>query len=497
MRKNKFASHVAKVTGFSALMHRIQLRRRPLRVITYHSILSSESLYHQLCMLKDLRFFPLAVEDFLTTQWHRNQEGIPLLVTFDDGTEDHLRHGVPALEKAGMKGIFFIIADRVGRKGYMQAHHLRELAAAGHLVGSHSFTHPRFSAINRDEMKKELVDSRKLLEDMTGKPVETFAFPYGRLGDFNFAAVEEVFSAGYKFCFSAVRGWNQNPGAGSFLFRDSLQPEWSKNETAFFMSGAAQFVYHGMVKVRDLSMSVMPLGFEYAFYPRWRGVARLLIALTGLVDLPARVRFQRALKELKKNRVEVLVDIGTGLGLFPFYVVRRRFAKKAMGIEINPEAVVQAREVARRLENIRVHFEEKDIEKDALGYGFADCVVCLETLQYMQDPFEALNRMVALLTDGGLLLLRFHEKDVRDRDLFRRNTVSGEEVAEHLKTQGMTIYTFQRGPGRVMRSLFQMFDASLKFRPLLLLYPLMVAFSRFLPYGNAGEYVFIKARKKS
>jgi peptidoglycan/xylan/chitin deacetylase (PgdA/CDA1 family) len=74
---------------------------------------------------------------------------------------------------------------------------LRELEAAGISVEGHSVTHPRFSTLGEEEIRHELEESKRLLEDALDKRVDLFAYPYGDVG----LASGVVERAGYRAAF--------------------------------------------------------------------------------------------------------------------------------------------------------------------------------------------------------------------------------------------------------------------------------------------------------
>ena len=56
---------------------------------------------------------------------------------------------------------------------------LRDVAAAGFEIGSHTFTHARLDRTPPDRLNYEIADSRRALEDGVGARVSTFAYPFG------------------------------------------------------------------------------------------------------------------------------------------------------------------------------------------------------------------------------------------------------------------------------------------------------------------------------
>ena len=72
-----------------------------------------------------------------------------VMLTFDDGGISAYTKIFPILENAGMIGHFFIIGDRVGKKNFVSESHLREMRSCGHIIGTHSFSHPlRISSLS-------------------------------------------------------------------------------------------------------------------------------------------------------------------------------------------------------------------------------------------------------------------------------------------------------------------------------------------------------------
>jgi peptidoglycan/xylan/chitin deacetylase (PgdA/CDA1 family) len=56
---------------------------------------------------------------------------------------------------------------------------LRELAAAGHVIGAHTRTHPVLTALVPDAAREEIRVSKSELESILQRPVEHFAYPFG------------------------------------------------------------------------------------------------------------------------------------------------------------------------------------------------------------------------------------------------------------------------------------------------------------------------------
>src|SRR5436305_2810450 len=139
--------------------------RPPVPILNYHSVapggdeftVAPEEFEHQLDFLVSAGLRTVSLDDLVQ---HRDvSRGIVL--TFDDGTEDALTRVLPALQKRGMRGTFFIITGFVGRPGFLTWDGVRALAAAGMEIGSHTVDHERLGDLSPDRVRTELVESKR------------------------------------------------------------------------------------------------------------------------------------------------------------------------------------------------------------------------------------------------------------------------------------------------------------------------------------------------
>jgi peptidoglycan/xylan/chitin deacetylase (PgdA/CDA1 family) len=104
----------------------------------------------------------------------------PFLVTVDDGGISYYTHIAEALERHGWRGHCFVSTDYIGTRGFLDAAQIRELDRRGHLIGSHSASHPpRISACRFDQIVREWRRSRARLEDILGHRVSAGSVPGG------------------------------------------------------------------------------------------------------------------------------------------------------------------------------------------------------------------------------------------------------------------------------------------------------------------------------
>jgi peptidoglycan/xylan/chitin deacetylase (PgdA/CDA1 family) len=82
---------------------------------------------------------------------------------------------------------------------------LREMESSGIEVGSHTVTHPVLTHVTADQLRRELEDSRRRLEDMLGHRVTLFCYPNGA---YNRIVRDAVARAGYRLAVTTDNGLN-------------------------------------------------------------------------------------------------------------------------------------------------------------------------------------------------------------------------------------------------------------------------------------------------
>ena len=104
----------------------------------------------------------------------------PFAISFDDGGWSFYSVIAPILAAYGWRAHCFVTTGQLGKAGFLKARHVREIHAAGHLVGSHSATHPpRIDRCNREQLLAEWSRSKATLEDIIGDEVCVGSVPGG------------------------------------------------------------------------------------------------------------------------------------------------------------------------------------------------------------------------------------------------------------------------------------------------------------------------------
>jgi peptidoglycan/xylan/chitin deacetylase (PgdA/CDA1 family) len=190
--------------------------KRHVAIVMYHAIdprphpyaVRPQSFRRQIALLAErYRVIPLRalVEPGL-------DDGVPeVVITFDDAYRDVLEYAYPVLEGLRLPWTVFVPTAFIGGtngwdagvtgvqpRAIMSADELAALARAPRVeLGSHSVDHRRIAALPPTEMQRQVRESKAALEAL-GATVTSFAYPYGRLGDFSAASTRTLAQAGYR-----------------------------------------------------------------------------------------------------------------------------------------------------------------------------------------------------------------------------------------------------------------------------------------------------------
>ncbi len=159
----------------------------------------------------------------------------PILITFDDSWGSQYTNAFPIMQKYGFTGVLYTVVSYINKPSgldtdpdYLTTDQLKEMAAAGWEIGSHTETHPDLIT-DLPTLRYEIVQSRKDLQTMLGIPILTFAYPFGDAGS---AAVDYVHFAGYIAAMGA-NGFSPDQGPGNLFMLQRSEIRGSEDAKTF------------------------------------------------------------------------------------------------------------------------------------------------------------------------------------------------------------------------------------------------------------------------
>lgn len=174
----------------------------PIATFKAHMKMLADSGYHTI--LPDQLMAYLTTGAALPTK--------PIMLTFDDTDLDQFTIADPELKKYHYKAVYFVMTVSLGRPHYMTTDMVKKLSDEGNVIGSHTWDHHMVSKYNHVNVQKlangktktvddwvEQIDKpTKKLEEITGKKMDYFAYPFGI---WNKAAIPELKKRGFKAAF--------------------------------------------------------------------------------------------------------------------------------------------------------------------------------------------------------------------------------------------------------------------------------------------------------
>lgn len=211
--------------GVVSLYARWKQRHGPLvRVLCFHDVTDQEWFASVLTVLTQ-RYHVITPAQFAAKEF--DPDIINILLTFDDGYASWIEVVQPVLESHGCKGLFFVSsglldAEAAGQEAaneFVKAQlkltttrrllswdAVRTLAAAGHTIGGHTVTHRSLGQLDTEEVRREVIEDKRNIEEGIDQEITHFAFPFGRAEDVSDESIA-IATEMYDFCYSANSGF--------------------------------------------------------------------------------------------------------------------------------------------------------------------------------------------------------------------------------------------------------------------------------------------------
>ncbi|MCU0651554.1 MAG: polysaccharide deacetylase family protein [Candidatus Omnitrophica bacterium] len=165
----------------------------------YRPAVRDVTFARQMKFLKTFRYNVIPLEKAM--QLIREKKKIPprtVVLTFDDGYRDNLIYALPILKKYNFPATIFIIVDEVEKNPQkLTWADIKVMQNSGLIsFGSHCLgAEPLVNIRSVDEIKRQIFESKKILEEKLGREVKLFSYPEGM---FNDKIRQLVIDAGYS-----------------------------------------------------------------------------------------------------------------------------------------------------------------------------------------------------------------------------------------------------------------------------------------------------------
>lgn len=221
-------------------------------VLTYHSISDAGGptsippavFAMQMEALAEAGYRSQTLDGFLV--WHEGgtAEDRQALITFDDAFADFAEGAFPVLQRHGYSALVFVPTQRLGKaeawigandpaRPLMDWEQVRSLASRGIEFGGHSRTHTDLTTLDSGACEQEIAGCADDLAERIGRPVESFAAPYGHVSPAVVSMIGRYYRAGFGTRFALAR-----PGLDRFdLPRIEMHYFRRRSHWAGFLAG--------------------------------------------------------------------------------------------------------------------------------------------------------------------------------------------------------------------------------------------------------------------
>jgi peptidoglycan/xylan/chitin deacetylase (PgdA/CDA1 family) len=172
-----------------------------LPVLLYHSVtrspvspwttfaISSDVFARHLDYLAEQGYTTLTITDALSRLRSGTLPARPVAITFDDGYANFVTAAMPALARRGFVASIFLVTGHIGGMSawvrdadpepLMTWDDVADICRQGIECGGHSHHHPYLDLLPLARARDEIARCKSELEDHLGRPIQSFAYPYG------------------------------------------------------------------------------------------------------------------------------------------------------------------------------------------------------------------------------------------------------------------------------------------------------------------------------
>ncbi len=190
------------------------------KIISFHKITNSPELGGTFCFEKQFDIFMKYISEHYNTvsieEALNNYNEKNILIFFDDAYEDIYKIAFPIMKEYNLKGVLCPVVNYIGEKNFwdrginkykhMNFSQLKEMQEYGFEIVSHSLNHYDMRKLYIEEIEKELLQSKEILEKQLKIKVEYFLYPYGLYNEKIKRILRKI---GYKGAFTSYNKDNR------------------------------------------------------------------------------------------------------------------------------------------------------------------------------------------------------------------------------------------------------------------------------------------------
>jgi peptidoglycan/xylan/chitin deacetylase (PgdA/CDA1 family) len=171
---------------------------------------SAAAFEAQMAYLKENKYQTITLADLQAfVAYQRRPPKNAVLITVDDGWKSLKTVAAPILKKHGFRATLFVYTDLIRSKSggtSLTWDEIRELVNDGVIdIQPHTATHADLTKVTDAQLDRELIESRRVIEEKLGIKSVYLAYPYGT---FNDRVIEALKRNGYQLGLTVVRGAN-------------------------------------------------------------------------------------------------------------------------------------------------------------------------------------------------------------------------------------------------------------------------------------------------
>jgi peptidoglycan/xylan/chitin deacetylase (PgdA/CDA1 family) len=239
------AKHAASRLIFAARLDALFLRAAV--VVAFHRVCDGEDrrglsvsrdMFERHCRFFKRHFDVVPLRELVARIEENRRVDRCLAITFDDGYLDNFVNARPVLEELSLPATFFVVSRWIGsdawpwwdrehgvRHPWMSWNQVRVLNERGFDIGAHTRTHADLCCLDGLAAREEIDGGRAEIERQIGRPVDLFAYPYGRVENMSESNRALVKAAGFRCCCSCHGGVARG-GADPFRLQRIAVTPW-------------------------------------------------------------------------------------------------------------------------------------------------------------------------------------------------------------------------------------------------------------------------------